>query len=57
MTYRPPATEPGSFLASAQDIYVEEVEMADGWDWPALKTSLFSEAELLLAQAQRGQEG
>lgn len=57
MTYRPPATEPGSFLTSAQDIYVEEVEMADGWEQPALKTSLFSEADLLLAQAERGQAG
>ena len=57
MTYRPSATEPGSFLGSVQDMYVEEVEMADGWDQPALKTGIFTEAEVLLAQGGRGEIG
>lgn len=54
MTYRPPATEPGSFLQSVQDMYVNEVEMAVGWDTPKLKTTTFSEAEVLLEQSERG---
>ena len=55
MTYRPAAVEPGSFLNSPQDMFVDEVEMADGWDQPALKTSIFSEAELLLHEPSRGE--
>ncbi len=47
-------SEPGSFLASPQDIYVSEVTMADGWDRPELTTELLSEAEILLRQAERG---
>lgn len=49
MTYRSGFNEPGSFLASNQDLYVEEVEMADGWSRPALKTALLGESELLQA--------
>jgi hypothetical protein len=49
MTYRSGFSEPGSFLPSNQDLYVEEVEMADGWSRPALKTALLGESELLQA--------
>lgn len=54
LTYRTTATEIGLFLPDPRDIYVEEVEMADGWDQPALKTALYSEADLLLQDQLRG---
>jgi hypothetical protein len=54
MDYRPTATEPGSFLDNPRDLYCEEIEMADGWAVPAVKTVLFSEAELLQSRMERG---
>jgi len=50
MVYPRRYAEPGSFLADTRDIWVEEVEMADGWSRPMLKTTLFTESELLRAQ-------
>lgn len=50
MSYSPTVAEPGSFLDFRNDLWVEEVEMADGWDRPSLKTALFDEGEILDAQ-------
>lgn len=44
------SAHPGSFLQSRQDSWVEEVEMADGWPYPALRTSEMDEADIAEAQ-------
>jgi hypothetical protein len=52
MTWRSGSAEIGSWLENRMDFFVDEIEMADGWSRPALKTALLDESEILKAQME-----
>lgn len=50
MDYPVRKKETGAWLADVRDMYMEEVEMGDGFDQPVLKAALFDESEIIVAQ-------